>query len=97
MGTNYLQVNFRMPEDLKSALEKEAKASGRSLTAEIIHRLQSSLTGAQEASSMATTSIAITDDLAAAIEKSAAKMGRTVEGQALYTLQSAYMPLASKD
>lgn len=43
MAANYLQVNFRMPENLKARLEKEARANTRSLTAEIIHRLETSL------------------------------------------------------
>ena len=38
------QVNFRIPEALKSALEQAATAAGRSLTAEIVQRLESSFT-----------------------------------------------------
>lgn len=34
------QVNFRIPADLKAKLEVEAKANGRTLTAEIVARLQ---------------------------------------------------------
>ncbi|MGA6180818.1 Arc family DNA-binding protein [Stenotrophomonas sp. NPDC077421] len=37
------QVNVRMPADLKSELEGAASASGRSLTAEIVTRLEWSL------------------------------------------------------
>lgn len=37
------QVNVRMPSKLKSELEAAATASGRSLTAEIVYRLESSL------------------------------------------------------
>lgn len=37
-----VQVNFRMPEELKTALEKAAVANGRSLTAEIVQRLTGS-------------------------------------------------------
>lgn len=37
-----VQVNFRMPEELKSELEKAAVANGRSLTAEIVKRLTGS-------------------------------------------------------
>ncbi len=40
-----VQVNFRMPEELKAALEKTASANGRSLTAEIVWRLSESLSG----------------------------------------------------
>lgn len=35
------QVNLRMPADLKSRLEDAASESGRSLTGEIVHRLES--------------------------------------------------------
>lgn len=38
------QVNFRMPAALKRRLEQAADASGRSLTAEIIQRLEQSFT-----------------------------------------------------
>lgn len=38
-----MQVNFRMPAELKERLEREAKANNRSLTAEIVHRLQETL------------------------------------------------------
>lgn len=37
------QVNIRMPERVKSALEEAARDNGRSLTAEIVHRLQETL------------------------------------------------------
>lgn len=38
-----MQVNFRMPADLKAALEIESKKNHRSLTAEITARLTESL------------------------------------------------------
>lgn len=34
------QINFRIPEELKQRLDESAAASGKSLTAEIVHRLQ---------------------------------------------------------
>lgn len=37
------QINIRIPADLKAALDREAEASRRSLTAEIVARLQASL------------------------------------------------------
>lgn len=37
-----LQVNFRMPADLKDRLQRSADHSGRTLTAEIVHRLERS-------------------------------------------------------
>lgn len=43
MAVDFLQVNFRMPADLKSQLEAEATRSGRTTTAEIVHRLRKSL------------------------------------------------------
>lgn len=43
MASDYVQVNFRMPIALKNQLEHEAKANGRSLTAEIAFRLETTL------------------------------------------------------
>lgn len=40
MARNDPQVNIRLPEELKEALDRGARESGRSLTAEIVHRLQ---------------------------------------------------------
>lgn len=40
MAKNDVQVNFRMPSELKAALEEQARLTGRSLTAEIVARLQ---------------------------------------------------------
>lgn len=42
MARNDPQVNFRMPQDLRDMLEDSAKTSKRTLTAEIIARLESS-------------------------------------------------------
>jgi uncharacterized protein (DUF1778 family) len=36
------QLNFRIPNELRSRLERAASDSGRSLTAELIHRLEQS-------------------------------------------------------
>lgn len=44
MTTALVQVNFRMPADLKDKLEASAKEAGRSTTAEIVSRLEDSLT-----------------------------------------------------
>ncbi|EJN17229.1 Arc-like DNA binding domain-containing protein [Pseudomonas sp. GM79] len=43
MSRTDLQVNFRIPAELKTDLEQAAKESGRSLTAEIVARLNLSL------------------------------------------------------
>ena len=43
MSKDELQVNFRMPASLKRELEAAAKQSGRSLTAEVVARLELSL------------------------------------------------------
>lgn len=40
-----LQVNFRMPAELKSELEAAAKRNNRSTTAEVVARLQESFSG----------------------------------------------------
>ncbi|MDO4896321.1 MAG: Arc family DNA-binding protein [Moraxella sp.] len=37
-----VQVNFRMPQDLKDRLEQSAKENGRSITSELVIRLESS-------------------------------------------------------
>lgn len=42
MSQNYLQVNFRMPASLKEKLTKAARANHRSVTSEIIARLEDS-------------------------------------------------------
>jgi hypothetical protein len=43
MSRTDLQVNFRIPAELKTFLEQAAKESGRSLTAEIVARLNLSI------------------------------------------------------
>ncbi len=40
MARNEPQVNFRIPAELKEALEKSAKESGRSITKELVLRLE---------------------------------------------------------
>ncbi|WP_368646843.1 Arc family DNA-binding protein [Castellaniella ginsengisoli] len=42
MARNDPQVNFRMPQELRDKLESAAKANSRTLTAEIVARLQDS-------------------------------------------------------
>ena len=37
-----VQVNFRMPAELKDKLEQSAKESGRSITSELVTRLEES-------------------------------------------------------
>ena len=37
-----VQVNFRMPAELKEKLEQSAKESGRSITSELVTRLEES-------------------------------------------------------
>lgn len=44
MAKDYSQVNFRIPTKLKDDLEQKAKENERSLTAEIVTRLEESLT-----------------------------------------------------
>lgn len=43
MARTDLQVNFRMPAELKAKLEQAAKESGRSITSELVHRIEKSL------------------------------------------------------
>lgn len=50
MARNEPQVNLRMPTDIKAALEEAAEASKRSLTSEIVARLQDSFKSGQESS-----------------------------------------------
>lgn len=42
MARNDPQVNFRIPQELKDKLEQAAKDSGRSITAELVTRLERS-------------------------------------------------------
>ena len=42
MAKDYTQVNFRIPTKLKEEIEKAAQESERSITAEIVHRLEQS-------------------------------------------------------
>lgn len=42
MARDDVQVNFRMPEALKTALEEAARANKRSVTAELVSRLEAS-------------------------------------------------------
>ena len=48
MSKQIIQVNFRMPLNLKTALEEASVAAGRSLNAEIVHRLQASIDAPDE-------------------------------------------------
>lgn len=43
MSTDDVQTNLRLPSKLKDRLQEVAKASGRTLTAEVVHRLEQSL------------------------------------------------------
>lgn len=42
MSKKIAQVNFRLPQSLKDQLEEAATTNDRSLTAELVYRLQSS-------------------------------------------------------
>lgn len=42
MAKDYSQVNFRMPTDLKDKLEEASKVNERSLTSELVNRLEDS-------------------------------------------------------
>ena len=43
MSRNIAPFGLRMPEEMKKYLEQYAKASGRSLNAELVHRLERSI------------------------------------------------------
>lgn len=43
MTKNESQIHVRVPDDLKSHLEESAKISGRSLNAEVVKRLEASV------------------------------------------------------
>lgn len=47
-----MQVNFRMPVELKERLEEAAKASGRTLTAELLTRVQASFDAGPDAAAL---------------------------------------------
>lgn len=42
MSSSYEQVNFRMPTELRDRLREAAEANNRSVTAELVHRLEAS-------------------------------------------------------
>ncbi|KRG63368.1 hypothetical protein ABB26_12475 [Stenotrophomonas humi] len=46
MSTPDTQFKLRLPADLKQKLERESEVAGRSLSAEIVHRLESSFSAA---------------------------------------------------
>ena len=48
MSREHPQLRVRVPPELKDRLEDMARSSGRTLTAEIVYRLQQSLDGPQE-------------------------------------------------
>lgn len=50
MAPEISQVNFRMPTELKERLEKGAKSNKRTLTAEIVARLEDSFKGRPDSS-----------------------------------------------
>lgn len=52
MARDELQVNFRMPAELKARLETAAKGANRTLTAEIVFRLEGSFQTSGEAASV---------------------------------------------
>jgi len=58
MAKNDVQVNFRMPLELKSRLEKAATDNNRSLTAEIVSRLELTLD-----QSISPVALSITEDI----------------------------------
>jgi hypothetical protein len=75
------QINIRIPADLKKRLEQAGVQAGRSLTAEIVHRLKSypDLSAALEKSE----ANASDDRVAAAVSLLSIASGAKVEGGAL--------------
>lgn len=62
MSDEILQVNFRMPALLKNRLEEAAKITGRSLTSEIVTRLEESLDGRDSQKTPAAMNMIFDDD-----------------------------------
>lgn len=52
MSRDIVPLGLRMPPDLKEQIEQAAKASGRSMNAEIVARLQASFEAGQDTSHM---------------------------------------------
>lgn len=76
MSKKDVQVNFRMPETLKAELEIASKANNRSLTAEIVSRLETSLTSNNQTTSETPDAVqleAMVESAAKAAAKEAAK------------------------
>lgn len=78
MSKKDVQVNFRMPETLKAELEAASKANNRSLTAEIVDRLEFSLSGVPQLEQ-------ITTDAMLSLERSLEDTKRQLK-QSEYTL-----------
>lgn len=79
MGTEQLQVNFRMPAELKARLEEAAKVSGRTLTAEIVYTLQAAMDG-----------VRLPDSIVEKLKASAAQNKRTLGSELLHRVLDAY-------
>lgn len=62
MSDEILQVNFRMPASLKNRLEEAAKVTGRSLTSEIVTRLEDSLDNCDAKSPPVAMNVMFDDD-----------------------------------
>lgn len=88
---------LRLPEGMRQSIKDAADKSGRSMNAEIIHRLQTTIeTGDYNPGENVTRGanvIHIPDELAEKISLAAKGMKRSPENQALATLEAAYLPL----
>lgn len=69
MTRNDIQVNFRIPAELKSRLDAAARASGRSLTAELVGRLEDSfLISRPDRDDDESTMVDTTDEMSLALQ-----------------------------
>jgi predicted DNA-binding protein len=84
-----VQVNFRMPVELKDKLEAAAKQSGRSTTGEIVARLEESL--AAPSSEAVVKALARLEFLLVAAQRTLRM--KTLEASLLATPASAGLPL----
>ena len=70
------QVNFRMPAELKERLEEAARAAGRSVTQEMIQRLQATFSPQRDLFAREELVRIVNDAIDERIQKGAAKKSK---------------------
>lgn len=87
-GRNSDQFNLRLPEGMRSRIAEEAHKSGRSMNAEIVHRLANSL----NMPSFENFALGLGDDLDGQLALAADRHGRTLMEEVIARLEQTFMP-----